>query len=529
MYEKYAVVLKFYNKFTLSVNNYCKVGMRREIESNHCRILHKSQLWPYVLSLVVGILLEYFLKIKTDRILLLTMPALLISLLIYYFGYTFFTNIRKTSLIIYLITSFSTGLLTMSVYNENDSLLTKIEREYSKKQAIYIIPTQKGYPLEGKIRFKIQDNHWGIKYVSIKTDSQKSLFDPLDTLFIKRCYINSGFLYCKSNELFVKPHKNDNLFNKAYLLKSKHLDLLQNSFSNGVNFGVYLALIFGDKSLLDKEVRKNFANCGIMHLLAVSGLHVGYIFTAITWLLIPLGNYKLSRVIKALIICIVIVYYTFLTGMTPSVIRSAIMIILFTIIKESARDCNTFNNLIICAFITLIFDPLSSVDLGFILSYLSVVSIIFIFPYFKQMLSVKNRLINYIWSSISITIACQIGTFAITSLVFKQFPTYFLISNLITIPLTAIIVFIAVFTPMFMVNDTLMSVAIKLNETLIEILLWVTENISSLPYASVKIGVNLGQSLSIMIVIFCLFFLENRVYRYYGLAGGVFSLLACSL
>jgi|GEM_PF-3839763 len=503
--------------------------MRREIESNHCRILHKSQLWPYVLSFVAGILLEYFLKIKTDRILLLTMPALLISLLIYYFGYTLFTNIRKTSLIIYLITSFSTGLLTMSVYNENDSLLTKIEREYSKKQAIYIIPTQKGSPLADKIQFKTQDNHWGIKYVSIKTDSQKSLFEPLDTLFIKRCYINNGLLFCRSNELIVKTHKNVNLFNRAYLLKTKHIDLLQKSFADSVNFGVYLALIYGDKSLLDKGVRINFSNCGIMHLLAVSGLHVGYIFTAITWLLIPLGNYKLSRIIKALIICLVVIYYTFLTGMTPSVIRSAIMIILFTVIKESTRDCNTFNNLIICAFITLIFNPLSSVDLGFILSYVSVLSIVFIFPYFKQMLSVKSKIINYLWSSISITIACQIGTFAITSLVFKQFPTYFLISNLFTVPLTAIIVFTAVFTPVFMINGTLLSAAIKLNETLIEVLLWVTENISSLPYASVKIGVNHGQSLSIMIVIFCLFFIENRVYKYYGLAGGVFSLLVCSL
>lgn len=208
--------------------------------------------------------------------------------------------------------------------------------------------------------------------------------------------------------------------------------------------GVALALILGNRSLLDPETRDHFAKTGTMHVLAVSGLHVGIFYAILELLLSALPFFKkndrsIRRYIKPTIIVLCIWFYAGITGFPPSIFRAAVMFTMLAFGRLDGRQINSYNILAASAIILIFIDPFMIQEVGFQLSFLAVFGIVAFQPYLYKLWKIKNPVGKYFWSLATVSIAAQLGTAAITIYYFHQFPNYFLLTNMVAIPLAFVV------------------------------------------------------------------------------------------
>ncbi len=200
------------------------------------------------------------------------------------------------------------------------------------------------------------------------------------------------------------------------------------------------ALILGDKGDLGKPVREVYAMAGAMHVLAVSGLHVGIIYVV---LLMLLGQ-KQGKVKKPGLVAVVVIptlwLYAFVTGLSPSVLRAVTMFSFLALAQVFNRRSHTLNTLAISAFILLLINPYMIMAVGFQLSYVAVVGIIFLYPVVERWFNPGNRILRLVWQITALSLAAQLATSPLSALYFHRFPTYFLFSNLLVIPAATLIV-----------------------------------------------------------------------------------------
>jgi competence protein ComEC len=207
----------------------------------------------------------------------------------------------------------------------------------------------------------------------------------------------------------------------------------------GEQLAVLQALTLGDKSMLDSDLRQSYAAAGAMHILAVSGLHVGIISMILGFILKFMDRRKYGRIARGAIVLLCIWLYAMVAGLSASVLRASIMFTVLTIGGMFSRTTNSYNTLTFSAFLICVFDPLCLFDAGFQLSYAAVLSILFFQPYIYRLLSFERWLPDAIWSLTAVSLAANIGTFPISIYIFHQFPTYFLLTNLlVSIPTTVI-------------------------------------------------------------------------------------------
>ncbi len=276
----------------------------------------------------------------------------------------------------------------------------------------------------------------------------------------------------------IKTNKNPEVFNyKRYLffhlisqqtfLKSKHWNIInikkswfdinqisslrQFLFQKYKDYGikdnelsVLSALTLGYKSNLDYNIQKSYAASGAIHVLAVSGLHVGIIFMIVSQILKFLGKKKSARITRFILTFLSIWFFALLTGAAPSVLRASLMFSFIALGQAMNKRGNIYNSIFASAFILLLFNPFLLFDLSFQLSYSAVISIVYFQPIIYQLIPIKNLIWKWIWGLSSVSIAAQIGTFPITIFYFHQFPNYFLFSNFIVIPLATIIIWLSI-------------------------------------------------------------------------------------
>lgn len=197
---------------------------------------------------------------------------------------------------------------------------------------------------------------------------------------------------------------------------------------------ILFALVLGDKTELDSEVSNDFAVAGAMHILAVSGLHVGIIYKVLDWLLILLLSGKRHRNKRTFLLIFCLWLYAFITGLSPSVLRAVWMFSFITYARSKDNAPSFYNTLAASAFIILIIEPNYIYHVGFQLSYSAVIAIVSIYPLFYKHLATKYKIPNAVIGLIIVSIAAQIGTAPFAIYYFHQFPTYFIITNLIAIP-----------------------------------------------------------------------------------------------
>jgi competence protein ComEC len=194
------------------------------------------------------------------------------------------------------------------------------------------------------------------------------------------------------------------------------------------------ALVLGVTDGLDNDLIGAYAATGSLHVLSVSGLHVGIIYWLILLVLKPLNRTTSGKWTLAIFSILVLWGYAFVTGLSPSVLRAVAMFSFVAIARPWSQRTNIYNTLAASAFCLLLYEPYLIMSVGFQLSYLAVIGIVYLQPIFSRLWEPKQWLWDNIWQITCVSIAAQIATFALGLLYFHQFPVYFLFSNLFVIP-----------------------------------------------------------------------------------------------
>ena len=225
----------------------------------------------------------------------------------------------------------------------------------------------------------------------------------------------------------------------AHNLRNKLLDLLKKQNYDENTHAVAAALLLGYDEYLDDELRSKYSGSGAMHILCVSGLHVGIIYMIANFLLGFLVRIKYGDTLRVALVLGIIWIYAMITGLAPSVMRASFMFSFIIVAQAFQRKGNTYNSLAASAFILLLINPNFIYNIGFQLSYSAVFAILFIQPQLSQFLKIKNSFLKKIGDLITVSIAAQLGTFPFAVYYFHQFPNYFLLTNLWVIPLSFIV------------------------------------------------------------------------------------------
>ena len=240
-------------------------------------------------------------------------------------------------------------------------------------------------------------------------------------------------------KIVSRDHGNPFL-SQAFRLRSHFLQILKKYLPTEAEYGVASALILGNKSALTPEVKTAYASTGATHVLAVSGLHVGFIYLGLSFLLgLIRVRHKYWALLKTAIMIAGVWAFAFITGASPSVLRAATMFSFIILGSTLHRHTNIYNTLALSAFLLLCINPYLIAEVGFQLSYLAVLGIVSFQAWIYRLWMIDSAPGDYIWKLISVSLAAQLTTFPITLYYFHQFPFYFWLSGLIVVPAAMLI------------------------------------------------------------------------------------------
>ncbi len=248
------------------------------------------------------------------------------------------------------------------------------------------------------------------------------------------------------NDAWVKTdsNKGNYLLNLSGKIRKKYINILTEHEMPEEELAIAAALIVGHKDDLTPRLKDSYASAGAMHLLAISGLHVGIIYVILNSVFFFFDKIHYGNIFKTIIIIAILGFYAVMTGMSSSVIRAVTMFSILAIGNAFNRNVNVYNTLSISAFFILLFNPLLILEVGFQLSYIAVISIIYFHPKIYSMFSIQNKWLRKIWSLAAVSIAAQIAVFPIVLYYFHQFPVCFLFTNIFAIPLVTVAIYFGV-------------------------------------------------------------------------------------
>lgn len=263
-----------------------------------------------------------------------------------------------------------------------------------------------------------------------------------------------------------------------------HLSLKKNLLGKN-EIAIAEALLYGYDKEIDDEISDAYSKTGTLHVLAVSGMHVGLIFMLLSWLLTPLLKLPKGKIWVASLQLLGIWIYALLCGLSPSILRACVMFSFVIVGKQLSRSSNPFNSLSAAGLLLLILNPLMIYNVGFQLSFAAVAGILGFYPYLNLLIQFKHTIANEIWKIIAISLAAQTLTLPISIYYFHQFPNYFLIANLIIIPLSTFIIYGGIILLLVSPIPILASWVGYVVSKLITLTSGITVFIANLPYSSI--------------------------------------------
>lgn len=276
------------------------------------------------------------------------------------------------------------------------------------------------------------------------------------------------------------------------------------------------ALALGYKDNLSDEVRHAYSSAGAMHILAVSGMHVGIVYGVIVFLLSFFKSEKLK--IPKVVLSIILVWaYAALTGLSPSVSRAALMFSILALGRLQKHGSGSLNAIAASAFILLLINPYNLYNLGFQLSYVAVIGIILLYEPIYNIYKVKNKLIDKVWSLTSVSVAAQIATAPLCMYYFHQFSNYFLITNYLLIPVSTIAIWLVIAVFIFSPITAVATFLTKILAFTIKTMNFFATGIESLPFSvTTDIQISFPQLILLYFIISALaiFFFNTKMYRH---------------
>ena len=290
-----------------------------------------------------------------------------------------------------------------------------------------------------KIKIGTHLNVIGVVFKN-KNPFNPNLFDYSNYLENQEIYAQ---VYSKQNQISIGDYE-PSLWASFSNFRDVIISNLEHSNISKEELNVLNALILGQQQDISPEILKDYQYAGAVHILSVSGLHVGFIMLFIAFLLKPIGNSKKGALLKLVIIVLSLWSFAILAGLSPSIVRSVTMFSFLAIGIHLRRTVNIFHTLLVSMLLILLFKPSFLFDVGFQLSYLALFFILWLQPILSSIWQPKNKIIKYFWDIITVSFAAQIGAMPLSIYYFHQFPGLFFVTNLLILPLLGIIMAVGV-------------------------------------------------------------------------------------
>ena len=271
-----------------------------------------------------------------------------------------------------------------------------------------------------------------------------------------------------NNRLYKKlPNRDPDLRTKAAHLRKEITAALKKENFGSQEMGIVQALLLGQKQDISAETYNNFAAAGAIHVLAVSGLHVGIMLLLFNRLFSPLRRFKKGHILQTLLVILCLWGFAVLAGLSPSVVRAVTMFSFVAVGMEIKRRTGTLNSVFLSLMLLLLVKPQWIFEVGFQLSYAAVISIVLLRPILLDLWNPENKIAKYIWDLLTVTFAAQLGVLPLSLYYFHQFPGLFFLSNLLILPFLGFILILGVLVIVLALAGILPSIFGKAYEKMI--------------------------------------------------------------
>lgn len=443
--------------------------------------IHDFPIVKITFFFIIGLLVGFYFKIG----LLISLGLQITSIVLFLFSF-YFSNKRflqtntfgASTFLLFISIGITTNILHDNRTNKNHYSRTT---DFDKKHSIILVTRERlksslkndRYYAEvikiddkkrtGKVILNIRKNDknslliTGSKLLLIDalTPTQKpnnpDQFDYSAYLEHKNIYAQ---VYTSLDNVKISNEQQKDLYYYIYNFREKIIRKLDKLGFGKEELAILSALILGQQQDISPEVQKDYQYAGAVHILSVSGMHVGFIMIFISILLSPLPNDKKSNIIRIIITITCLWIFTLIAGLSPSVVRSAAMFSFITVGTVLNRQNNTYHTIVVSLFIILLIEPGFLYDIGFQLSYLALFFIVWFQPILKKLWTPKNKVVSYFWDVMTVSIAAQVGTLPLSIFYFHQLPGLFFVSNLVLVPLLFIIMIAGSILMVFAIFDS---------------------------------------------------------------------------
>ena len=331
-------------------------------------------------------------------------------------------------------------------------------------------------------------------------------------------YLENQEIYAQiyANETQIKIiGKQKTIWSQFSNFRTKIIENLTLSNFKKEELNILIALLLGQQQDISPEILKDYQYAGAVHILSVSGLHVGFILMFITFLLKPLSNSKRNAILKLAVILISLWTYGILAGLSASVVRSVTMFSFVAIGIHLRRTVNIFHTLLVSMFLILLWKPSFLFDVGFQLSYLALFFILWLQPLLSNIWHPKNKIVQYIWDIVTVSTAAQIGAMPLSIYYFHQFPGLFFITNIIVLPLLGVIMIIGLIAIIIACFGIVPFVIAKPLEFLIEFLNSIIHWVATFEDFIIK-NISFNKEMliaSYLVIIFCVLWFKKKEFN----------------
>lgn len=325
---------------------------------------------------------------------------------------------------------------------------------------------------------------------SISSTANPGAFDFSNFAGNKR--IHHNLFIQDPNDVIKIGHETSKLDHFLFTVKLWVLHTLRKNLSHPIDAGLTEALLIGYKEDLDPSLQESYTNTGVSHIIAISGMHLGLIFYLLDLLIRTATNKQISKLLAIGMTLPLLWIFSLLTGASASVLRSVLVFTFLIIGNLFNKRRSSINSLMASGFVLLLINPKMIYDVGFQLSYAAVLSILIYEPLITKLLFLKNKLLNYLWRLTSITLAAQILTTPFVLLHFKQFPVFFLLTNLVAVPISSLILLLSILLCVLEIVFLNTSLVSELIHLLIQLMNGYIHQMDKISFNNIHVNFNLS-------------------------------------
>jgi competence protein ComEC len=442
------------------------------------------------IGFLAGILVAYYFQPNLQLVFSFLFVVFCTFVLAYFFSKRDFVNPIYFGLATYFL-AFTIGIATQIIHTDSYQ-----EGNYIHRKSIF----EKSHLVSVSLREKLRSSAYNDRYIVLVNQIDDSVSTGRMLLNVRKDSLNHPFdigttLQIDGSLYQNRPAKNPNQFDYGKYLEGKQIyaqlytdvsDIkvgsviekdvwyytsklrtkiirnLEKTHFNKAELNVAIALILGQQQDISPEIIRDYQFAGAVHILSVSGLHIGFILLFVTFLLKPFPNTRRGSFIKLIIILASLASFGLIAGLAPSVLRSVTMFSFVAIGMYLRRSTNIFHTLLVSMLLILLVQPSFLFDVGFQLSYVALFFILWLQPLLAQLWTPRNVIANYFWEILTVSFAAQIGAFPLSIYYFHQFPGLFFVTNLVIIPFLSVIMALGVlvmvlaafdFVPLFLAKS----------------------------------------------------------------------------